>query len=91
MRREEGGGREEEGGRRKKARILCKASWGYAPGMVHQCLLSVFIIPPMRRDYAPHEVSRRTPLAHSICEFYKYGYAPDPMRRETLCGATPVA
>ena len=93
-RREQGGGtvRREEGGRRRnKGRSLCKASWGYAPGMVRQCFLSLFIITPMRRDYAPREVSRRTPPAHSLCEFYKYGYAPDPMRRETLSGATPGA
>ena len=56
-----------------------------------KCYLSLFIITPMRRDYAPREVSRRTPPAHSMCEFYKYGYAPDPMRRETLSGATPGA
>ena len=91
MRRErEEGGRREGGRRRKKGIIVC-ASWGYAPGMVRQCFLSLFIITPMRRDYAPREVSRRTPPAHSMCEFYKYGYAPDPMRRETLSGATPGA
>ena len=75
---------------------------------------SSLINQPVRRDYAPHEVSwrqlpshsnlydmRRTRcvslsmvapgMAHSVLKFYGYVYAPDPMRRETLCGATPVA
>ena len=61
--------------------------WDVAPTFV----ISYELIQLMRRDYAPHEVSWRAPLAHSIFEFYWYAYALDPMRHETLCGATPGA
>ena len=100
VRREEGKGgrrREEEGGRGKEEeeeeeeRNNCMQSFGLC-AKANEPMVAVFLITwPMRRDCAPREVSWRAPLALSVLNFYGYMHAPDPMRRETLCGATPVA